>query len=56
MIQAMQEELDSAQAVLSARIAVEHEAHEKTRAVAQEILKGVPVKVAVTKVLDTPWV
>jgi len=56
MIQAMQRELDSAQAVLSARIAVEHEAHEKTRAIALEILKGEPVKVAVTKVLKAPWV
>jgi argininosuccinate lyase len=56
MIQAMEKELDSAQAVLSARMAFEHEAQEKTRTVAEEILKGVPVRVAVTKVLKTPWV
>jgi argininosuccinate lyase len=56
MIQAMQKELDSAHAVLSARIAVAHEAHEKTRAVAQEILGGMPVRDAVQKVLKTPWV
>ena len=55
MIRAMQKELDSAQAVLSARITIEHEAHEKTRAVTQDILEGVPVRDAVEKVLKTPW-
>jgi argininosuccinate lyase len=53
MIQSMQKELVSAQTALKARMAVEREANEKTRTIAQEILKGIPVKDAVKKVLKT---
>jgi argininosuccinate lyase len=56
MIQSMKKELDSFQAGLNARIVVEREADEKTRAIAQEILKGVPVGDAVKRVLKTAWV
>jgi argininosuccinate lyase len=56
MIRSMQKELDSVQGGLNARIAVEREANEKTRAIAQEILKGIPVKDAVKRVLKTAWV
>jgi hypothetical protein len=55
MIQSMQQELASAHTELNARVAAEKQAHDKTLTVAQEIVKGMPVREAVEKVLQTPW-